>query len=102
VGFYFIGEQEILTGFRFVGVDGEAVADEKTALAAFAKATAVGTPWRVLILTEQAALWLGDALTDWQLTGGYPLTVEIPGISGHRSDARSLVAQIREAIGIQV
>jgi V/A-type H+-transporting ATPase subunit F len=41
-------------------------------------------------------------MIDWQLSGRYPLLVEIPGISGKHIDRKTLVESIREAIGIQV
>ena len=57
---------------------------------------------RVLIITEETALWLGETLTDWQLTGSYPLVVEIPGILGHLPGRKTLVESIREAIGVHI
>jgi V/A-type H+-transporting ATPase subunit F len=56
----------------------------------------------VLIITEETAVWIGDYLIDWQLSGHYPLIVEIPGISGRLEGRKSLVDSIREAIGIHV
>jgi V/A-type H+-transporting ATPase subunit F len=56
----------------------------------------------VLILSEEAADWLGSDLTDWQLSGKYPLVAEIPGILGRLEGRKTLVDSIREVIGIQV
>jgi vacuolar-type H+-ATPase subunit F/Vma7 len=56
----------------------------------------------VLILTEETAEWLGDYMINWQISGRYPLIVEIPGISGRHIDRKTLVDLIREAIGIHV
>jgi V/A-type H+-transporting ATPase subunit F len=102
VSFYFIGEEELLIALRFSGVSGMAVKEEKGALEAFRNIAVPHSPYKVLILTEQAAAWLGDTLTEWQLSGQYPLVVEIPGLGGHLPNAKSLVASIREAIGVQV
>jgi V/A-type H+-transporting ATPase subunit F len=56
----------------------------------------------VLILTEEAADWLGEDLTKWQMSGRYPLVVEIPGVMGRLSGRKTLVDAIREAVGIRV
>ncbi len=114
--FYFIGEAELATAFRFVGVEGCAVADPREARAAFARATGAGvvtegsilpdaspaSTARVLILTEEVADALGGSLSDWQLSGKYPLVVEVPGIRGRMEGRKTLVDAIREAIGIRV
>jgi V/A-type H+-transporting ATPase subunit F len=113
VDYFFIGDPELVTAFRFVGIDGTAVSGPEDTLAAFRKITegwdeTAGTvlpnveTCRVLILTEEVADWLGDTLTQWQLSGRYPLAVEIPGPMGHLEGRKTLVESIREAIGIHV
>jgi V/A-type H+-transporting ATPase subunit F len=115
VDFFFIGDAELVTAFRFAGVDGEAVWDAGGARAVFRKVTEgwdetagavlpgrAGGGCRVLILTEETADWLGELLIDWQLSGRYPLVVEIPGITGRLPGRKTLVDSIREAIGIHV
>jgi V/A-type H+-transporting ATPase subunit F len=113
VDYYFIGDPELVTAFRFVGVNGTAVLKAEDARAVFLKITqgwdeAAGAvlptaeSCRVLILTEEAADWLGELLTDWQLSGRYPLVVEIPGTMGRLEGRKTLVDSIREAIGIHV
>jgi len=57
---------------------------------------------RVLILTEETADWLGEDLTEWQMSGRYPLIVEIPGAMGRLPGRKTLVDAIREAVGIRV
>jgi V/A-type H+-transporting ATPase subunit F len=113
VDYFFIGDPELVTAFRFVGIQGQAISGADEALAMFKKLT---LGWdetagailpgaercRVLILTEETADWLGEALTDWQLAGSYPLVVEIPGTLGHVAGRKTLVDSIREAIGIHV
>jgi V/A-type H+-transporting ATPase subunit F len=113
VDYFFIGDPELVTAFRFVGIDGTAVRGPDDTRAAFLKITqgwdeAAGAvlptmePCRVLILTEEAADWLGSTLTDWQLGGKYPLVVEIPGTMGRLEGRKTLVDSIRDAIGIHV
>jgi V/A-type H+-transporting ATPase subunit F len=57
---------------------------------------------RVLIMTEEVAGWLDELLVNWQISGRYPLIVEIPGIVGRLPGRKTLVDAIREAIGIHV
>jgi V/A-type H+-transporting ATPase subunit F len=113
VDYFFIGEPELVTAFRFAGISGKAVLNQDEARQEFQRITqgwdeTAGTVMptaescRVLILTEEAADWLGTLLTDWQLSGRYPLVVEIPGILGRLEGRKTLVDSIREAIGIHV
>jgi V/A-type H+-transporting ATPase subunit F len=113
--YFFIGDPELVTAFRFAGIEGKAVADADETRAVFLR---IPRGWnetagavlpgageegcRVLIITEEAADWLGDLLIDWQLSECYPLIVEIPGILGRLPGRKTLVDSIREAIGIHV
>lgn len=104
--YFFLGDEELAIAFRFIGIEGMAVRNAEEANAAFTRIT--GNPGQlsggcqVLILTEETAAWLGDSMIDWQLSGRYPLLVEIPGISGRLPGKKTLVEAIREAIGINV
>jgi V/A-type H+-transporting ATPase subunit F len=102
VEFYVIGDEELVIGFRFVGVPGQAVASRAEAEQVFTRATTPGFPAMVLILTEQVSAMIGEQVMQWQLAGSYPLVVEIPGIEGHLENRRSLVDSIREAVGVHV
>jgi V/A-type H+-transporting ATPase subunit F len=112
VEYHFLGDPELVTAFRFIGIEGTAVADAGGAAAVFRRIT---EGWdetagavlprggcRVLIMTEEVADWLGDLLIDWQLSGRYPLVVEIPGTLGRLPGRKTLVDSIREAVGIHV
>jgi V/A-type H+-transporting ATPase subunit F len=120
VEYFFLGETELVIAFRFIGIEGMAVNNSGEAIAAFRKitgnnATDIFPPidtetvtlpsadnCHILLMTEEVAVWLGDLMIDWQLSGRYPLLVEIPGITGKMSGRKTLVDTIREAIGIHV
>jgi len=117
VDFYFLGDEELVTAFRFIGIEGMPVRDSDEAVAAFRRITegwnetaGIVLPdsvpgmsvCQVLILTEETADWLGSYMIDWQISGRYPLIVEIPGIGGRLPGRKTLVDSIREAIGIHV
>jgi V/A-type H+-transporting ATPase subunit F len=116
VDFFFIGDPELVTAFRFIGIRGKGVVTADGARAAFLGITqgrneASGTVLaqmekiehcQILIITEEVADWLGDILVQWQLSDQYPLVVEVPGMMGKLPGRRTLVESIREAVGIHV
>ncbi|MDR0539635.1 MAG: ATPase V [Spirochaetaceae bacterium] len=112
--YVFLGEAELAAAFRLTGVDVRPVDNQESALRLF---TSITRPLSnegferqspesagclILILTEQVALWLGEEINSWQLSGRYPLIVEIPGLNGPLPGKKSLVDSIREAIGVHV
>ena len=115
--YFFLGDPELVTAFRFIGIEGTVVKDSPEAVAIFRRITegwnetagitmpdslpAAGR-CQVLIMTEEVAEWLGDYMVEWQLFGHYPLLVEIPGITGRHSGRKALIESIREAIGVHV
>jgi V/A-type H+-transporting ATPase subunit F len=117
VDYFFIGDPELVTAFRFIGIEGMAVRNSDEAAAVFRRITegwieeaGAALPdslpgadkCQVLIMTEETADWLGDMLVQWQLSDRYPLIVEVPGIAGRLPGRKTMVDSIREAIGIHV
>ena len=115
--YFFLGDSELVTAFRFVGIDGVPVNSAESALDLFQRITGKreetadpalslamqkAEKCRVLIMTEEVADWLGDSLIAWQLSNRYPLVVEIPGLMGRLPGRKTLTDSIREAIGISV
>jgi len=101
VAFYVLGSEELVVGFRFVGVPGTVVRTPEEALAAFRSVTEDGKS-TVIILTEQVSAMIPHEVMDWQLGGAYPLIVEIPDVEGHVENRTSLIDSIREAVGLHV
>ena len=111
--YFFLGDPELVTAFRFIGIKGASVLNADEAHKAFrwitegydetAEAVLPGMEsCRVLILTEEVADWLGDSLIQWQLSDHYPLIVEIPPLMGKLQGRKTLVDSIREAIGVKI
>lgn len=114
--YFLIGERELVIAFALAGVDGAVAVNRKEALEAFNRVTgraavtagesvtAIPAEERpkVLIITEEVAVWLEDEILQWQLDGHYPLIVEVPGIHGHLQGKKTLTDSIREAVGIHV
>jgi len=119
---FVIAEEELVIAFRLAGVDGEAVSNRDEALAAFRRATKTGAAAsgivldtdtggasgtdsggvRVLALGEDVADMLGDELLGWQLSGEYPLVVEIPPLAGSRPGRATMTDAVRRAVGISI
>ena len=99
--FHFLGSEELVIGFRFVGVPGTVVSTAEQARDAFLAVTRRGEA-RVLVISEDVAALIPREVMDWQMGGAYPLVVEIPGMAGHREGSRSLIESIRDAVGIAV
>lgn len=118
--YYFIGQRELVTAFKMIGVQGCVAGNVEAAREAFKRATGFSlenTPVggdsskevsverlypRVLILTEGVSDMLRQEVLEWQMTGKFPLIVEIPGLQGRLEGRQSLSDSIREAIGIRV
>ena len=112
--YFFLGDPELVTAFRFVGIGGLPIQGIDDAQEAFRRITEHGESFaetaefsgaeqcRVLIMTEEVADWLGDTLIEWQLADRYPLIVEVPALMGRLPGRESLVDLIREAIGIHL
>lgn len=99
---FVIAEEELVIAFRMIGVEGAAVLGAEDAQTAFRGAVGASESCRMLILTEDIADMLGSELIDWQLSGRYPLVVEIPPLSGSSPDHVKLVDAVRQAIGIKI
>lgn len=108
-----IGERELVLGFSLVGIEGTVASTRDEALEAFRLATSQGPSLGanapreeeralVLIMTEEVAAMLEAEVREWQMTGEFPLIVEIPGLHGHLPGRKTLTESIREAIGIRV
>lgn len=120
--FFFIGEEELRVAFRLVGVDGRAVANREEALEAFLVATGQALPAgagdaasvgaaaptergraaKVLVMSSETAAMVEEEAKEWRFGGEYPLIVEIPSPGAGPDEGRSLVAAIREAVGISI
>lgn len=111
MNYFVIGERELVLGFNLVGVQGQPVSNRQEALDSFnlqtgqvkdMRASVESERPKVLILTEDVADMLAEEIRSWQMKGGSPLIVEIPGLNGHIPGRKTLTDSIREAVGINV
>ena len=99
--FFVLGEEEIIIGFDVVGIQGKVVSTREEALYGFREAKNL-PGLKALIMTEDVCSFIEEEVTAWNLSGQFPLLVEIPGIQGRREGKKSLLQSIREAVGVSV
>ena len=101
--FFVLGDEDVILGFQFIGIKGKIIETTDEARQEFANVTngeygEIG----VLMITEKIASMIEDPLMDWQLSGNYPLIVELPDLEGHMEGKKSMLDSIREAVGLHV
>ena len=110
---FVLAEEEILIGFAMIGIKGKAVADPNDALATFQgivhdkrcvleKETVDLSDCKMLIMSEDVSDMIGDELVAWQLSGSFPLVVEIPPLAGSSAAHTGIVDAVRQAIGFKI
>jgi V/A-type H+-transporting ATPase subunit F len=99
--FFVLGEDEVVIGFGTVGIQGRVITTRDEALAGFEYAVSL-PDLKVLIITEETASLMEEKIMAWNMSGRFPLLVEVPGIQGRMEGKKTLVESIREAVGISV
>lgn len=101
--FFVLGDEDVILGFQFVGIKGKIIENNEDATLEFDNAIngSYGNIG-VLLITEKVSSMIEEKLMNWQLSGNYPLIVEIPDMEGHLEGKKTMLDSIREAIGIQV
>lgn len=100
---FVLGNEDIVIGFQFIGIRGAIVNSKEEAFDEFKKVTTSQYgDIAILIITEKIMLLIEEDIVSWQMSGEYPLIVEIPDIDGHIEGKKSLLQTIREAIGLPV
>ena len=100
--FFVLGNEDVVLGFRYIGIKGEIIDDKLSACEKFTELTQNPHNIGIIILTEQVGAYLGDLLNNWQYQAKFPLIVEIPDMSGHLPDHKTLLDSIRDAVGVHL
>jgi V/A-type H+-transporting ATPase subunit F len=101
--FFVLGNEDVILGFQFVGINGKIVTGHSSALEEFDNAVnGEYGELGVLLISEKVSMMIEDRVMEWQLSGNYPLLVEIPDIDGHIEGKKSILKSIREAVGLHV
>ena len=98
--YFVIGEDDMVLGFRYAGLDGRAVSDAASARDALAYA--IEQKPRGLIVSQHVTELIRDEVNDLRVAPGPPVVVEAPGPDGPVEGRPTLLRLIQEAIGIRV
>lgn len=101
--FFVLGNEDVILGFQFIGIKGKIIDTHEEALQEFNRVIneeygEIG----VLIITQKVSVMIDEKVMDWQVSGNYPLIVEVPDLDGHLEGKKSLIESIREAVGLHV
>lgn len=100
---FVLGNEDVVLGFQFIGLKGIIADNKDDALKEFNNIlNGIYGEIGVLIITEKISVLIEEEILKWQLSGNYPLLVEIPDLDGHLEGKKSLLQSIREAIGLPV
>jgi len=101
VEYFVIGDEDTVLGFRYAGVEGQAVHTPEEARAVLAERVESGRAG-IVILTDEVASTIQDEVNKLRFESRTPLLVQVPGPNGPMASRPDLLAVIREALGIQV
>lgn len=101
--FFVLGDEDVILGFQFVGIQGKIIESHNDADQEFDNVIngnygQIG----VVLLTEKVSIMIEEKIMNWQVSGNYPLIVEIPDLDGHLEGKKTVLESIREAIGLHV
>lgn len=95
-----IGDRDMITGFRLVGVDGVEVTTVENARLALSKAVA-NVDLTIIIISEEFSTKMRDEIDKLRLSRVAPLIVEIPGRLGPSGEIR-MSDLITKTLGIKI
>ena len=101
MSYHIIGDVDTVLGYRFAGVEGDAVSTPDEASNAFLKATSPGTHG-VLLVTEDVEDMIEDLVTAHRASAKEPFLAVVPGIWGAKKGRKSLQQLINDAVGIKI
>ncbi len=85
---FVLAEEELLIGFGMIGIKGAAIFDRDDAITAFRS-----------VVRDKRYSHEGQT---FDLSGDFPLIVEIPPLAGSSAQHTRLVDAVRKAIGIKI
>ncbi len=101
--FFVLGDEDVVLSFKFIGIQGKTIETRDDLIDEFNKI--INGDYgeiAVLIITEKLSLLIEEKIMEHQISGEYPLIVEIPDMEGHLEGKKSMLELIRKAIGLSV
>ena len=99
--FYVIADENTVTGFRLVGLDGEAVDSPEGAREALAKAFE-SRDIGIVIITERIAETVREEIEQYTFGQAFPLIIEGPDRQGPLEGRQSIREMVNAAVGVKV
>ena len=101
MSYHIIGDVDTVLGYRFAGVEGNAVSTPDEARQAFLKAIAPGTSG-ILLVTEDVEGMIEELVTAHRASAKEPFLAVVPSIWGAKKGRKSLQQLINDAVGIKI
>ena len=101
MSYFVIADEDTVLGFGYAGVPGEVVEGSGQALDAFERACD-SKEHDIVILTEEIAGSIRDAVNHIRFEVQSPIVVEIPGAQGPLAGRPELLKLIQEAVGLRL
>ncbi len=95
-----IGDSELITGFRLVGVEGVETLTQNDAKQALEKALS-RTDLALIIISEEFSAKMREEIDNFRSTRISPLIVEIPNRFGHKGEAK-ISELVSKTMGIKI
>jgi V/A-type H+-transporting ATPase subunit F len=99
--FYVIADENTVTGFRLVGIEGEAVETADEAREALTKAFE-SKETGIIIVTERVASSIRAEMEAFVFGYSFPLIIEIPDRRGALEGRTSIRELVNSAVGVKV
>ena len=99
--FYVIADENTVTGFKLVGLEGEAVESPEGAREALAKAFE-SSETGIVIITERIADTIREDIEDFTFGRSFPLIIEVPDREGPVEGRISIRELVNTAVGVKI
>ncbi len=99
--FYVIADENTMTGFKLVGLEGEVVETADEAREAMAKAFS-SDDIGIVIITERIAASIREEMEEFIFGHSFPLIIEIPDRKGALEGRVSIREMVNAAVGVKV
>jgi V/A-type H+-transporting ATPase subunit F len=98
--FHVIGDENTVTGFRMIGLSGEAVETDDETREALEEAFA-SEDIGIIIITERTAAGVQEEINEYLFGHDFPLIIQIPDREGPIEGRVSIRDMVNAAIGVK-
>jgi V/A-type H+-transporting ATPase subunit F len=99
--FHVIADENTVTGFKLVGLEGEVVENADGAREALTKAFEA-KDIGIIMISERIASEIREEMEDFVFKHTFPLIIEIPDRKGPLEDRISIREMVNAAVGVKV